>query len=73
MLFRWLAACVQSAELSLLLNVGVVTGPAGFQPSMTAIAEAQKHAKYAASALGFEDVQTAVKNLSDALRLLTNP
>ena len=45
----------------------------GFEPSLTAVSEAQRHARQAASALGFEDVQTAIKNLSDALRLLTQP
>lgn len=43
----------------------------GFQPSMSSISEAQKLAKYAASSLGFEDVNTAVKQLTDALKLLT--
>ncbi|KAL0054499.1 hypothetical protein WJX82_009819 [Trebouxia sp. C0006] len=46
---------------------------AGFQPSMSSISEAQKLAKYAASSLGFEDVNTAVKQLTDALKLLTQP
>ena len=35
------------------------------------VAEAQKHAKFAVSALGFEDVPTAVDNLRRALALLT--
>ena len=35
------------------------------------VAEAQKHAKFAVSALGFEDVPTAVENLRLALHLLT--
>jgi vacuolar protein sorting-associated protein VTA1 len=38
-----------------------------------AITEAQKIAKYAVSSLSFEDIPTAVKNLTDALRLLTQP
>lgn len=46
---------------------------AGFQPSLSSISEAQKLAKYAASSLGFEDVNTAVKQLTDALKLLTQP
>ncbi|DBB04697.1 TPA: hypothetical protein ACH3X1_012751 [Trebouxia sp. C0004] len=46
---------------------------AGFQPTMSSISEAQKLAKYAASSLGFEDVNTAVKQLTDALKLLTQP
>jgi vacuolar protein sorting-associated protein VTA1 len=37
------------------------------------ITEAQKAAKYAVSALSFEDVHTAVRYLNDALRLLTTP
>ena len=45
----------------------------GFKPSLSAISEAQKQAKYAASSLGFEDVNTAVKQLTDALKLLTQP
>ena len=62
------------------LPAGVPTPPMvmpspvpGFEPSLTAVSEAQKHARQAASALGFEDVQTAIKNLSDALKLLTQP
>ena len=51
----------------------VVTPVAGFEPSLTAVSQAQKYARQAASALGFEDVQTAVQNLTDALRLLTAP
>ncbi len=50
-----------------------VTPIAGFEPSLTAVSQAQKFARQAASALGFEDVQTAVQNLTDALRLLTAP
>jgi len=46
---------------------------AGFQPSLSSKSEAQKLAKYAASSLGFEDVNTAVKQLTDALKLLTQP
>ena len=46
---------------------------AGFQPSMAAVTEAQKLAKYAASSLGFEDTNTAIKQLTDALKLLTQP
>jgi|TARA_B110000093_G_C12926469_1_gene391541 vacuolar protein sorting-associated protein VTA1 len=34
------------------------------------VAEAQKHAKFAVSALGFEDVPTAIDNLQKALFLL---
>ncbi len=45
----------------------------GFTPSLTAVTEAQKCAKYAASSLGFEDVASATKYLQDALRLLTQP
>ena len=40
---------------------------------MSAITEAQKLAKYAASSLGFEDIPTAIKQLTDALKLLTQP
>lgn len=45
----------------------------GFSPSLPAVTEAQKFAKYAVSSLGFEDVPTATKYLQDALRLLTQP
>lgn len=53
--------------------VEIPQAPAGFQPSLSAISEAQKQAKYAASSLGFEDVQSAIKQLTDALKLLTQP
>ncbi|GAB4814574.1 hypothetical protein N2152v2_001620 [Parachlorella kessleri] len=46
---------------------------AGFQPSLAAITEAQKLSKTASSALSFEDVATAVKHLTEALALLTQP
>lgn len=45
----------------------------GFEPGLAAVAEAQKQAKYAASSLSFEDVHSAVKHLSNALALLTQP
>ena len=38
---------------------------------ISSVAEAQKHAKFAVSALGFEDVPTAIENLQRALALLT--
>jgi vacuolar protein sorting-associated protein VTA1 len=38
---------------------------------VASVAEAQKHAKFAVSALGFEDVPTAIENLRKALALLT--
>ena len=38
---------------------------------LASVAEAQKHAKFAVSALGFEDVPTAIENLRKALALLT--
>lgn len=43
----------------------------GYKPSRTAISEAQKLAKYAASSLGFEDSDTAIQQLTDALTMLT--
>lgn len=46
---------------------------AGYQPPLAVVTEAQKFAKYAASSLGFEDVETAKKYLADAYRLLTQP
>lgn len=45
----------------------------GFKPGLQELADAQKLAKTAISALSFEDVPTAVKNLTDAIRLLTQP
>mmetsp|Transcript_15911 Transcript_15911/g.39093 ORF Transcript_15911/g.39093 Transcript_15911/m.39093 type:complete len:154 (-) Transcript_15911:232-693(-) len=39
--------------------------------SVAHVAESQKFAKFAVSALGFEDVPTAVENLRKALALLT--
>eukprot|EP00884_Botryococcus_braunii_P023475 jgi/Botrbrau1/9811/Bobra.0322s0016.1 len=47
--------------------------PQGHKPDLLAITEAQKLAKYAASSLSFEDVNTAVDYLNEALRLLTQP
>lgn len=43
----------------------------GHKPSIKATQEAQKLAKYAASALDFQDVKTAIGNLERALSLLT--
>ena len=45
----------------------------GYQPGLAAISEAHKQAKYAVSSLSFEDVPTAVKHLTQALRILTSP
>jgi vacuolar protein sorting-associated protein VTA1 len=42
-----------------------------YVPPLAAVTEAQKAAKMAASACGFEDIPTAVRYLQDALRLLT--
>eukprot|EP00198_Chlamydomonas_reinhardtii_P006395 XP_001695731.1 predicted protein [Chlamydomonas reinhardtii] len=50
---------------------GGISLPPGYKPPLTVITEAQKAAKYAVSALSFEDVHTAVRYLNDALRLLT--
>ncbi|EFJ44337.1 hypothetical protein VOLCADRAFT_118821 [Volvox carteri f. nagariensis] len=47
--------------------------PPGYKPPVQMIMDAQKQAKYAVSALSFEDIPTAVKHLSEALRLLTSP
>ncbi|GIL58850.1 hypothetical protein Vafri_13815 [Volvox africanus] len=47
--------------------------PPGYKPPLQVITDAQKQAKYAVSALSFEDIHTAVKHLSEALRLLTSP
>ncbi|EFN60157.1 hypothetical protein CHLNCDRAFT_133608 [Chlorella variabilis] len=45
----------------------------GFQPGLREMSDAAKLAKSATSALQFEDVTTAVKLLTEALRLLTQP
>lgn len=42
----------------------------GYNTDDMAMAQAQKHAKWAISALNFEDVSTAVKELQDALAVL---
>ncbi|BDA46061.1 probable vacuolar protein sorting-associated protein VTA1 homolog at N-terminal half [Coccomyxa sp. Obi] len=52
-------------------TAGIPVPTAGFKPSLAAITEAHKLAKYGASSLGFEDVPSAVKYLTDALKLLT--
>ncbi|KAI5459094.1 Vta1 like-domain-containing protein [Mariannaea sp. PMI_226] len=44
--------------------------PTGFKPDQKAMGQAQKHAKWAISALNFEDVPTAVKELRNALAQL---
>lgn len=62
------------AQTGLIAAAGVVaTAIPGFEPSTSAITEAQKLAKYAASSLGFEDVPTAIQQLTGALKLLTQP
>lgn len=53
----------------------VPTNSTSSQPSavpIQSILEAQKHAKYAVSALSYEDVKTAVENLEKALSFLKN-
>jgi vacuolar protein sorting-associated protein VTA1 len=44
--------------------------PAKFVPDDVAIAKAQKHARWAISALNFEDVDTAIRELRGALETL---
>lgn len=46
---------------------------AGYQPGLREITEASKLTKSATSALQFEDVNTAVRLLTEALGLLTQP
>jgi hypothetical protein len=46
---------------------------AGYQPGLREITEAGKLTKSATSALQFEDVNTAVRLLTEALGLLTQP
>jgi vacuolar protein sorting-associated protein VTA1 len=45
----------------------------GFRPDTKAVGQAQRLAKFAVSALDFQDTDTAVKNLTAALKLLTSP
>jgi hypothetical protein len=42
-----------------------------FKPALAAVLAAQKLTKRAASSLGFEDVPSAIKDLQEALELLT--
>lgn len=44
--------------------------PGAYNTDDEAVLAAQKHAKWAISALNFEDVPTAVKELRGALRML---
>lgn len=46
------------------------TAPSSAKPSIQAIVEAQKNAKYAVSSLNFEDIPSAIGYLQSALRLL---
>jgi len=52
---------------------GTMQATAGYTPSGSRIAAAKKLAKSAASSLDFDDVQTSIKLLNDALQLLTDP
>lgn len=49
---------------------GQPAGPPGDRPSLAAIQDAHKAAKYAVSSLGFDDWQNAIKYLNDALQAL---
>lgn len=50
-----------------------VEDPANYATDEEAILKAQKHARWAISALNFEDVKTAVKELQGALESLGVP
>uniref|UniRef100_A0A383WE14 Vta1/callose synthase N-terminal domain-containing protein n=1 Tax=Tetradesmus obliquus TaxID=3088 RepID=A0A383WE14_TETOB len=67
------AAAPAAAAAAPAFQMPVLPPPGSFQPSGAAISEAQKWAKFAVSSLGHDDVTGAVKFLSDALRLLTQP
>jgi vacuolar protein sorting-associated protein VTA1 len=69
------AAAAPAASAAATAPVGGFVGAPvpGFQPDLAAIQDAQKWAKYAVSSLSHDDVAGAVKFLSDALRLLTQP
>jgi vacuolar protein sorting-associated protein VTA1 len=43
----------------------------GYQPTQEELMKAEKYSRFATSALQFEDVPTAIKNLTIALRILT--
>ena len=68
----------KGADESAVANAATPSPPARLPPvtyaeniCISSVAEAQKHAKFAVSALGFEDVPTAIENLQRALALLT--
>ncbi|CAD7702683.1 unnamed protein product [Ostreobium quekettii] len=52
---------------------GAIEPLPGFVPELQAIESAKKYSKFAASSLGFDDVESAVHYLNLALRLLTRP
>eukprot|EP00803_Ostreobium_quekettii_P008779 evm.model.scf_2097.3 EVM.evm.TU.scf_2097.3 scf_2097:20497-25081(-) len=62
-----------AAQQTKLANVGPPVPAPGFVPGLQAIESAKKYAKFAASSLGFDDVEAAVEYLNMALRLLTQP
>lgn len=49
------------------------TAVPGYTPNRRAMDEAQKACRVAVSALGFDDVESAVESLHKALGLLTRP
>ncbi|RYP91835.1 hypothetical protein DL770_002012 [Monosporascus sp. CRB-9-2] len=49
---------------------GATNAPTGYNTDDMAVVQAQKHAKWAISALNFEDVPTAVRELQNALAVL---
>jgi vacuolar protein sorting-associated protein VTA1 len=73
-----LGVAPEEARVARLRAPAMPSPPAGLPPvtyadaiGIESVAEAQKHAKFAVSALGFEDVPTAIENLRKALALLT--
>ena len=69
------AAAVPPPPPAAAVPAGVVVPQpvAGYQPGLREITEAAKLTKSATSALQFEDVNTAVRLLTEALGLLTQP
>jgi vacuolar protein sorting-associated protein VTA1 len=64
------AAATPALQPPALSIVGTTSPVGGYITDDAAISAAQKHAKWAISALNFEDVETAVKELRGALQRL---
>ena len=67
------AAASSSSSASFGSTTSSATAMAASAVSIDTIEKANKHCKFAMSALQYMDVKTAVQNLQDALSLLTTP